>query len=79
MFKPGYMETTNLRVPKLYGMIFRLKCNEGCWTREPPYLFLIDIGVGDDVYGWKSGEPMRWERPEGAVTGSSVPDKPARP
>ena len=60
-------------------MIFRLKCNEGCWTREPPYLFLIDIGVGDDVYGWKSGEPMRWERPEGAVTGSSVPDKPARP
>ena len=73
MFEPGYMETTTLRVPKMYGMIFRLKCTEGCWTREPPYLFLIDIGLGDDVYGWKLGDPMRWERPENAVTGSSVP------
>ena len=72
MFKPGYMETTILRVPKLYGMIFRLKCTEGCWTREPPYLFLIDIGVGGDVYGREPGEPGRWEQPENAVTGSSV-------
>jgi hypothetical protein len=73
MFEPGYMETTILRVPKMYGMIFRLKCMEGCWTREPPYLFLIDIGLGDDVYGWKPGDPMRWDRPENATTGSSVP------
>ncbi|MFC4930332.1 hypothetical protein [Massilia sp. GCM10023247] len=73
MFEPGYMEATDLRVPKLYGMIFRIKCTEGCWTGEPPYLFLIDIGVSDDIYGWKPGEPMRWRQPEAAVTGSSVP------
>jgi len=73
MFRPGYMESASLRVPKMYGMTFRLKCSEGCWTSEPPYLFLIDIGVGGDVYGWKPGDPMRWERPENAVTGSSVP------
>jgi hypothetical protein len=72
MFRPGYMESASLRVPKMYGMTFRLKCSEGCWTSEPPYLFLIDIGVGGDVYGWKPGDPMRWERPENAVTGSSV-------
>ena len=46
MFEDGYyMQTTTLRIPKLYGMIFRLKCDEGCWTREPPYRFLIDIGL----------------------------------
>lgn len=72
MFEPGYMESTDLRVPNLYGMIFRLKCTEGCWTREPPYLFLIDIGLGDDVYGWKRGDPFRWEQPENALTGSAV-------
>lgn len=73
MFRPGYMESASLRVPKMYGMTFRLKCNEGCWTREPPYLFLIDVGVGDDVYGREPGDLRRWERPETAVTGSSVP------
>jgi len=67
MFEPGYMKTNNLRVPKLYGMTFRLKCSEGCWTREPPYLFLIDIGVGND---YESHDPMRWRRP-----GAAVPDK----
>ena len=72
MFRPGYMETASLRVPQMYGMTFRLKCTEGCWTREPPYLFLIDIGVGGDVYGWKPGDVIRWERPENAATGSSV-------
>jgi len=72
MFEGGNMESASLRVPKMYGMTFRLKCSEGCWTREPPYLFLIDIGVGRDVYGGKLSDPMRWERPENAVTGSSV-------
>jgi len=70
MFEPGYMQTNNLRVPKLYGMTFRLKCSEGCWTREPPYLFLIDIGVGDD---YESRDPMRWRRPGAAVTGGVKP------
>jgi hypothetical protein len=73
MFEPGYMKWIDLRVPKMYGMIFRLKCSEGCWTREPPYLFLIDIGLGDDFHGWKQGDPFRWELPENAVIGSSVP------
>jgi hypothetical protein len=63
MFERGYMESASLRVPKMYGMTFRLKCNEGCWTREPPYLFLIDIGIGGDVYGREPGEPRRWELP----------------
>ena len=72
MFRPGYMETASLRVPKMYGMTFRLKCNEGCWTKEPPYLFLIDSGLGTDVYGRKPDELRRWEQPENAITGSSV-------
>jgi hypothetical protein len=72
MFEPGYMQTASLRIHKMYGMTFRLKCTEGCWTREPPYLFLIDIGVGGDIYGGEHGEWRRWERPENAVTGSSV-------
>jgi len=67
MFEPGYMQWKSLRVPKMYGMTFRLKCTEGCWTREPPYLFLIDIGVGDD---YESTDPMRWRRPGAAVNGS---------
>ena len=72
MFEPGYMKWNDLRVPKMYSMIFRLKCSEGCWTREPPYLFLIDIGLGDDNYGREPGEQRRWEQPENAVNGSSV-------
>lgn len=64
MFEPGYMESTDLRVPHLYGMIFRLKCTEGCWTKEQPYLFLIDIGLGDDR---ESNDPWRWRRPGAAV------------
>jgi len=72
MFESGYLQEMTLRIPKLYGMTFRLKCNEGCWTKEPPYRFLIDIGLGTDVYDRKPGEPRRWEQPENALTGSSV-------
>jgi len=50
MFVPGYSRETTLRVPNKYAMTFRLKCDEGCWTSEPPYLFLIDVGVGHDSY-----------------------------
>jgi hypothetical protein len=57
MFEPGYAQEASLRIPKLYGMVFRLKCTEGCWTREPPYRFLIDVGVGRDVFGWERGDP----------------------
>lgn len=57
MFEPGFLQQTSLRVPGKYGMTFRLKCDAGCWTREPPYLFLIDVGLSNDVYGPKPGQP----------------------
>jgi hypothetical protein len=56
MFEPQYMRSISLRVPKNYGMTVRLWCAEGCATREPPYLFLIDVGVGSDTAGWKAAE-----------------------
>jgi hypothetical protein len=62
MFEPGYAQETTLRVPKRYGMTFRLKCAEGCWTREPPYRFLIDVGVSDDIEGREPGDPEIWEK-----------------
>jgi hypothetical protein len=52
MFEPGYSQSAELRVPNKYAMTFRLKCAEGCWTREAPYKFLVDVGVGDDVHAW---------------------------
>lgn len=62
MFEPGYMQTATLRIPQKYGMIFRLKCAEGCWTLEPPYRFLIDISISDDLAGWEPGAPMVWDQ-----------------
>lgn len=47
MFEPPYSQSAELRVSKKYTMTFRLKCVEGCWTRQPPYRFLVDVGVGD--------------------------------
>jgi hypothetical protein len=52
MLEPGYSQSAELRVPKKYSITFRLKCAEGCWTHEPPYRFLVDIGVGDDGHEW---------------------------
>jgi murein endopeptidase len=52
MFEPGYSQSAELRVPNKYAMTFRLKCAAGCWTREPPYKFLVDVGVGNDVHAW---------------------------
>lgn len=57
MFQPGFMQSESLRVPNKYGMTFRLWCAKGCATREPPYLFMIDVGVSDDIDGWKPGQP----------------------
>jgi hypothetical protein len=62
MFEPGFMQTTTLRVPNKYGMTFRFKCAEGCWTREPPYLFLIDVGVSDDIEGRAWAEPIEQKK-----------------
>lgn len=51
------MQTTKLRVRKKYAMTFRLWCASGCATREPPYLFLIDVGLGHDLYAeWDEEE-----------------------
>ena len=50
MFVPGYSREATLRVRNKYAMTFRIKCTEGCWTREPPYRFIIDIGISDDSY-----------------------------
>lgn len=50
MFAPGWSRTEILRVPNKYSMTFRFKCAAGCNTREPPYLFLIDIGLAHDFY-----------------------------
>ncbi len=47
MFEPPYGQSEELRVPKKYAMTFRLQCAEGCWTHQPPYKFLVDVGVGD--------------------------------
>jgi hypothetical protein len=69
MFEPGYMQWASLRVPEMYGMTFRLKCTEGCWTREPPYLFLIDIGIGND---YESKDAWRWRRPGAAAIDKST-------
>lgn len=49
-------QSAELRVPNKYAMTFRLKCMDGCWDRTPPYLFLIDIGVGNDVHAWYDQE-----------------------
>lgn len=50
MFGPGYAGEARLRVPYKYNMTFRIKCTHGCGPRQPPYLFLIDVGVGTDLH-----------------------------
>jgi hypothetical protein len=52
MFERGYYQSAELRVPGKYSTIFRLKCMQGCWTREPPYRFLVDVGIGEDFFEW---------------------------
>ncbi|BDT60115.1 hypothetical protein MasN3_36090 [Massilia varians] len=61
MLKPPFLEHYTLRVPKKYAMTFRFKCAEGCWTREPPYLFLIDVSISSDSHGWELGDPPIWD------------------
>jgi hypothetical protein len=75
MFEPGYMQTAILRIPKKYGMTFRLKCAEGCWNRKPPYKFLIDVGVSDDIEGREPGDPEVWEQSHPA---HQAPPRPAK-
>ncbi|QBE62736.1 hypothetical protein [Pseudoduganella lutea] len=51
MFQPGFSQEATLRVPNKYGMTFRLWCAKGCSTGQHPYLFMIDIGISDDIEG----------------------------
>lgn len=76
MFEPGYSQSAELRVPKKYEMTFRLKCTDGCWPGEtPPYLFLIDIGVGSDTIDREPGAPEVWDK---TFPGAIVSTAPAR-
>jgi hypothetical protein len=76
MFEPGYSQSTELRVPKKYGMTFRLKCTDGCWPGEkPPYLFLVDVGLSFDTQDWKREDPLVWDK---AFAGNAVSAAPAR-
>jgi hypothetical protein len=63
MFKGGGMESTELRVPNKYAMTFRLWCAAKCATREPPYLFLIDIGISGDTYAQSDDKPAETAPP----------------
>lgn len=74
MLQPPYHQQQTLHVPKKYGMTFRFKCAEGCWTREPPYLFLIDIGISDDTECREPGDPEIWDKSHPA---NQAPTKPA--
>jgi hypothetical protein len=63
MFEPGFSQSAELRVPKKYGMVFRLKCTDGCWPGEkPPYLFLIDVGLSRDAADRRPGDPEVWDK-----------------
>ncbi|MEW6371786.1 MAG: hypothetical protein AB1584_12680 [Pseudomonadota bacterium] len=76
MFEPGYSQTAELRVPKKYGMTFRLKCTDGCWPDEkPPHLFLIDVSVGMDTFGSEPEDPEVWDH---SFPGNAAPTGPAR-
>lgn len=76
MFEPGYSQSAELRVPKKYGMTFRLKCTNGCSPGEkPPYLFLIDVGLGYDTADRKPGAPNVWDK---AFPGNAVSTAPVR-
>lgn len=76
MFEPGYSQSAELRVPKKYGMTFRLKCTDGCWPGEKaPYLFLVDVGLSEDTAAREPGDPQVWDK---SFPGSIASTAPAR-
>lgn len=76
MLEPGHSQSAQLRIPKKYEMTFRIKCTDGCWPGEkPPYLFLIDVGVGYDTAGREPGDPEVWDK---SFPGNSMSTEPAR-
>jgi|GEM_PF-2367889 hypothetical protein len=89
MFERGYYQSAELRVPGKYSMTFRLKCTEGCWTREPPYRFLVDVGVGEDFFEWwdkltpeekeRRLPPPQYRRCNGFKAKGGLENEPVRP
>lgn len=74
MFEPGYSQSAELRVPKKYGMVFRLKCMDGCEPGEqPPTLFLIDVGLSGDIVGREPGDLKVWDKAFPASVASAAP------
>lgn len=72
-------QSAELRVPNKYSITFRLWCASGCATREPPYLFLIDIGVGHDGHAWWDAESKSEQcRLKAAVMGTSPSRTPCK-
>ncbi|MDB5793002.1 MAG: hypothetical protein JWQ80_3026 [Massilia sp.] len=78
MFEPPFYQQQTLRVAKKYAMTFRFLCAEGCWTREPPYLFLIDVGLSHDTYGSEPGDPPIWDKSHPANQATTEPAQPER-
>lgn len=76
MFKAPFLRQETLRVPGKYAMTFRFQCAEGCWTREPPYLFLIDIGLSDDVHDSKREDSQQSHSGRQAAKRLALPDAP---
>lgn len=72
------MRTLSLYVPKKYGMTFRIWCAQGCARGKPPYLFMIDVGVGTDNYTWEPGDPKFWEEPPSTTPSASAPRQTVR-
>lgn len=54
MLGPGWGKDITLVVPGKYSLMFRIKCLDGCEEHSEPYLFLIDLSIGSDIY---SGAP----------------------
>lgn len=67
MFEPRFIQSTELHVPNKYEMTLQLRCAEGCATREPPYLFMIDLVVGEDRDSWHDTGDEKKSAPEGAL------------
>lgn len=47
---PGWGKDITLVVPGKYSLMFRIKCLDGCEEHSEPYLFLIDLSIGSDIY-----------------------------
>jgi hypothetical protein len=56
---PGWGKDITLVVPGKYSLMFRIKCLDGCEEHAEPYLFLIDLSIGSDIYSGSEEAPPR--------------------